>query len=314
MRVVFFSDSHLGLDLPARPRVERHRRGDDFFANFERVLDYAKSERVDLVLHGGDLFFRSRVPPFIVDRVYARCARFVEETGIPLGVIAGNHERSQLPSSLLLAHPKIHVFHRASTQLFRAPSSGGTIAVTGVPFVGDGARFANVVDGADVANADAHLLLAHEAFEGAVCGPNDFVFRARSDVVSLASIPDRFDLVVSGHIHRRQTLRREGRAPIVYAGSIERTSFAEIGEEKSFAVIDLFGSQRGHARFVRLPARPMFDFDAGDDVDALAAKLAQVPRDAIVRVTCTAAQLAQLHAHLHANRAQLPASTQVRVR
>jgi hypothetical protein len=39
VRVLFVSDTHIGLDWPARPRVVRRRRGDDFFENFERALE-----------------------------------------------------------------------------------------------------------------------------------------------------------------------------------------------------------------------------------------------------------------------------------
>lgn len=321
MRVVFFSDTHLGLDMPARPRVERRHRGEDFFANVERVLAYAaaKETRADLVLHGGDLFFRSRVPPFIVDRVYARFARFVEETEIPLGVIAGNHERSVLPASLLLSHRLIHVFHRASTHVFDLRA--GRIAITGVPFVGDGRRFCALARDApsvpsthnaahvDVRNVDAHLLLAHEAFEGATCGPNDFTFRDRVDVVPLAGVPERFDVVLSGHIHRRQVLWRSrceshsgviGRTPIVYAGSVERTSFAEMNEQKTFAVLELGARGHGRIRFVPLPARPMFDLVLAHDDTLAAEELAALPLDAIVRITCADdAALSRAH-RLHA--------------
>lgn len=288
MRVVFCSDTHLGLDLPVRPRVERRRRGEDFFDNLERVLAFATETRADLVLHGGDLFFRSRVPPPIVDRVYQRLARFADG-GIPLGVIAGNHERSVLPPSLLLRHRGIHVFHRASTHVFELRA--GKVAVTGVPFIGDGARFLGAAGTAPAGVTDAHLLLAHEAFEGATVGPADFVFRDRDDVVPLAALPDHFDAVLSGHIHRRQVLwrpRADGsRLPIVFAGSVERTSFAEKDERKGFAVIEVGarGATRGRLRFVDLPARPMVDV-AHDDDHALAALLAQVPADAVVRVTC----------------------------
>lgn len=259
MRVVFVSDTHLGIDLPIRPRVERHRRGEDFFANFERVLDYATEHRADLVLHGGDLFFRSKVPLSIVDRVYQRLARFADG-GIPLGVIAGNHERSALPPSLLLRHPNIHVFHHASTQVFTL--AGGTLAVTGVPFTGDRERVVAAARAAPSVGADAHLLLAHEAFEGATVGPTDFTFRVRADVVPLAALPERFDAVLSGHIHRRQVLwraRADGsRMPIVFAGSIERTSFAEQGEAKGFAVVEL--GERRRLRFIDLPTRPLVDW------------------------------------------------------
>lgn len=45
LRIFFFADTHLGLDLPRRPRVERRRRGDDFFASYRHVLDCAVAER-----------------------------------------------------------------------------------------------------------------------------------------------------------------------------------------------------------------------------------------------------------------------------
>lgn len=262
MRVVFLSDTHLGFDLPVRPRVERERRGEDFFANLDRVLAFATDTRADLVLHGGDLFFRSRVPPPIVDRVYQRLARFADG-GISLGVIAGNHERSALPPSLLLRHPGIHVFHRPSTHLFELAS--GRLAVTGVPFTGDQGLFLAAAHDAPALEGDAHLLLAHEAFEGATVGPADFVFRNRKDTVPLAALPERFDAVLSGHIHRRQVLWRtrgdRTRQPVIFCGSVERTSFAEKDETKGFVVLELGAraQERGRLRFCDLPARPMLE-------------------------------------------------------
>ena len=41
---LFVSDTHLGFDLPRRPRVERRRRGPDFFENFERALEPAHDD------------------------------------------------------------------------------------------------------------------------------------------------------------------------------------------------------------------------------------------------------------------------------
>jgi DNA repair exonuclease SbcCD nuclease subunit len=261
MRVLFFSDSHLGFDLPLHPRVERRRRGEDFFANLERVLAYAERERVDLVLHGGDLFFRSRVPPAIVDRVYQRLARFAAD-GIPFGVIAGNHERSMLPPSLWLAHPGLHVFARPSARVFRLPS--GTVAVAGAPFTGDAAALLAALRDVEVPAADVRLLLVHEAFEGAAV--EGFVFRARRDVVRPATLPDRFDAILSGHVHRHQVLwhRRAGgaRLPIIYAGSIERTSWAERDEVKGFVEL-VIGATERRIRFHPLPTRSLEEGDAG---------------------------------------------------
>jgi hypothetical protein len=70
--ILFVADTHLGFDLPFRPRIKRRRRGIDFlpyksrrggiasaplkalecfFANFERALAPALSHGVDWVQH-----------------------------------------------------------------------------------------------------------------------------------------------------------------------------------------------------------------------------------------------------------------------
>jgi 3',5'-cyclic AMP phosphodiesterase CpdA len=61
-RILLIADTHLGIDLPLRPRVQRRRRGHDFFANLDRALQPALDGEVDAVVHGGDLYYRSRVP------------------------------------------------------------------------------------------------------------------------------------------------------------------------------------------------------------------------------------------------------------
>jgi len=38
VRILLFADSHLGFDLPSRPRSTRRRRGHDFLANHEAFL------------------------------------------------------------------------------------------------------------------------------------------------------------------------------------------------------------------------------------------------------------------------------------
>ncbi|MGZ6144044.1 MAG: metallophosphoesterase, partial [Myxococcales bacterium] len=66
VRLLLLADTHLGFDEPTHARVERRRRGSDFLANFERALEPARRGEVDAVIHGGDLFYRSRVPAALV--------------------------------------------------------------------------------------------------------------------------------------------------------------------------------------------------------------------------------------------------------
>jgi DNA repair exonuclease SbcCD nuclease subunit len=89
-------------------------------------------------------------------------------------------------------------------------------------------------------------------------------------------------------------LRTPGGPPVIYAGSVERTSFAEAPEGKGFVVLQLTGSGLGPFEFRPLPARPMatrtLSFSDADAVEAharLAAAIDTTPDDAIVRLRVT---------------------------
>ena len=203
LRIVLFADTHLGFDYPLRPRVSRRRRGHDFFDNFHEVLRYSAQTKPDLVVHGGDFFFRSRLPQQIVDMAYQALYEFAE-TGIPIVIVPGNHERSRMPESLWLKHPNILVFDRPRT--FRISVAGHTAAVSGFPFVrGDvRGRFKDILaqtGWADV-TAGVRLLCMHHAVEGAQVGPSGYTFRDSQDVIRVSDIPDDFAAVLAGHVHR----------------------------------------------------------------------------------------------------------------
>ena len=66
VRVLLLADTHLGFDLPVNPRVNRRRRGHDFLANYATALRPAINGEVELVVHGGDVFNRSRPPSSVV--------------------------------------------------------------------------------------------------------------------------------------------------------------------------------------------------------------------------------------------------------
>jgi DNA repair exonuclease SbcCD nuclease subunit len=81
-------------------------------------------------------------------------------------------------------------------------------------------------------------------------------------------------------------------APVLYPGSIEKTSFAETGEGKGFLLLDMSPDQVRWS-FMELPSRPMVtrDLKADDGTRSIAVKLgrmvAESPADAILRIRVT---------------------------
>jgi DNA repair protein SbcD/Mre11 len=312
-RVLLLADTHLGFDLPSRPRVERRRRGPDFFENFRRALAPALEGRVDLVVHGGDLLFRSRVPSWLVRDALEPLLE-VADRGVPVFLVPGNHERSKIPAPLYAVHPRLHVFDRPRSFVQPLDRTGVTVALAGFPFSREIGReaFARLLRAAawDAEPAGIRLLCVHQAIEGARVGVQDYLFRPGPEVLEGRDLPCGLAAVLAGHIHRAQALTDDLRgrplaAPVFYPGAIERTSFAEREETKGYWLLDLAPSATGGRvvarRFVPLPARPMavIERDAaglGPDeaVAWLRAELAALAPDAIVRVRLLGAPAPEL--------------------
>jgi DNA repair protein SbcD/Mre11 len=266
IRILFLADSHLGFDLPSAPRVQRRRRGADFLANYAAALEPARAGAVDLVVHGGDVFDRPDVPPSLAYQALEPLAQ-IADGGVPVFVVPGNHERSRLPHERFASHPRIHVFDRPRT--FTVELGGGRLALSGFPYQRRGVRaeFGRLIEATKWRRTPAshRLLCVHHCVEGATVGPGDFTFTTANDVIRIRDIPSAFTAVLSGHIHRHQVLTRDlkGRSvatPVLYPGSIERTSLAEHDETKGFMLLELAQEERRSRvswEFRPLPTRPM---------------------------------------------------------
>lgn len=296
IRILLLADSHLGFDLPVRPRSARRRRGYDFLANYVTALEPALCGEVDIVVHAGDVFDRPSVVPSIAYQAYEPLKR-VADTGVPVFIVPGNHERSRLPHELLASHPSIHIFDRPRTIV--AEVRGAAVALSGFPYERREVRrrFGELLEAmAWRGHHAAHRLLCiHHCVEGATVGPANFTFTTAADVIRARDIPADFTAVLAGHIHRHQVLmakRGSASAPVLYPGSIERTSFAEMDEPKGFMVVKL-GERARDVRWERrhLPARQMVrcDIDAGNmsalRLDAaIRGAIADAARDAVLSI------------------------------
>jgi exonuclease SbcD len=300
MRILLLADTHLGFDYAFNPRIARRRRGPDFFRNFNKALEPAFQNEVDLVVHAGDILYRSKVPARLVDMAFEPL-RMVADKGVPVYVVPGNHERSNIPFRILAAHQNIHVFDEPRTCCLEKHDF--RLALAGFPFIRHGIRrkFIDIVNSTAYrqVRAACYVLCMHQSVDGCTTGPHNYVFRGGDDIVDIHDIPSAFCCVVSGHMHRNQTLNADlkGRAipaPIFYPGSIERTSFAEKDEKKGYVILTVRddGTQKAKLHtwtFHELPARPMIDLEfdpagQGSFPSWLQQRLNRLPKDSIVKI------------------------------
>jgi DNA repair exonuclease SbcCD nuclease subunit len=310
IRILLLADTHLGFDLPVNPRIKRRRRGHDFLANYAAALQPALSGEVDLVVHGGDVFNRSRPPSSVVWQAFEPL-RQIADRGIPVVVVPGNHERGRIPHLRFAQHPGIHVFDRPRT--FLLDVKGVRVAMAGFPSERDNVRerFTDLVAATahTSAPADIRLLCMHQCVEGSTVGPASYMFTTAPDVIRTRDLPREVSAVLSGHIHRQQVLTRDRQgqpldAPVIYPGSIERTSIAEADENKGFMIVECALSADAPAvrwHFHQLPARQLVRHDlALDGLDAVQVEaalrriVADAPGDAVLTIRVTGAVTEQI--------------------
>ncbi len=268
IKILFLADTHLGFDFPLKPRIKRRRRGPDFINNYKFALKAAVEQKVDLIVHGGDMFYRSRVHPNIVTMAFEPLIK-VAEKNIPIFLVPGNHERSWIPASIFDTHPLIHIFEKPRTYFLNI--KGTKLALAGFPNVRYNIRekFNNLVQQTNFQYkaSDVRLLCLHQIVEGAQIGIQNYTFRKGEDIIQGRDIPGCFNGILSGHIHRWQVLTSDLKgnplaAPVLYPGAIERTSFVERLEKKGYLIINLIVKKDQEKtkltwEFIELPARPM---------------------------------------------------------
>ena len=268
IRILLMADSHLGLDYAHRPRIERRRRWPEFLGAYRRAVEVAIQERVDLVIHGGDLYCRSRISAAVAQSGRDALTPLLE-AGIPFLWAPGNHERGQVPHGVLWQHEGIHIFRRPDTFAFEI--RGLRVAVSGFPYLYENLQqtFPAVVRRTEWlhAPADIRLLCMHQIVAGARVGLHDFTFRRGRDVIPASRLPSTFAAILSGHIHRHQILSRDLSGavlpcPVIYPGSLQKTAFAEMNETKGFLLLRFLPTKDGRGRLgdllhVEQPCRPM---------------------------------------------------------
>ncbi|MHA2028665.1 MAG: metallophosphoesterase family protein, partial [Candidatus Kariarchaeaceae archaeon] len=230
MKLLAIADTHLGHKA-GRTAEARKYIADAMFNSLSSIVQIAKREKYDFVLHGGDVFNRSSPEKREIYRFFNLVEGLLDDD-IGFIVAPGNHDRSRLPDSLFRYYYKNYFcFNKFST------FNLGDIGIIGFPFeYKDPRAVFNKVKTIALNNAKKkYIILCHQLFYGATFGPHNFRFTLQNDVIQTQKLPDNLKLVITGHIHKAQLLAN-GR--VAYPGSTERTHHVEIIEPKGYLSIE----------------------------------------------------------------------------
>ena len=268
MKILHFSDLHIGVENYGKidPNTGLSTRLSDFLSSFDELIDYALSERVDVVVLAGDVY-KGRDPSQTHQREFAKRLSRLSSEGIPTFVLVGNHD---LPNSTTRANsveifptlevPNVFIGDRLDT--YRIPTNEGVLQIVAVPWPRRGGILSReesrdltidqvrqeiesritsgIAHQAELLDPDLpSILTAHATVNGATVGTERSMMLGNDHVLMVSSLQQpRIDYVALGHIHKHQILRSES-PMVVYSGSLERVDFSEELDEKGFCIIEI---------------------------------------------------------------------------
>lgn len=248
LRLLAIADTHLGLKTGRTVRA-REKIYNSMFDAFEKTLLDAREKKVDYILHAGDLFNRSKPPKNVIARAFQLIENLVSDD-IGFIIVPGNHDRGKLPDTLLpFYYEQLHIIRNFTTIKIE------DVNVIGFPFERNSTR--DIIDKinkiASMRSKEQFIVLCHQVFKTAWFGPHQHYFLYSDDAISTHALPSNIRLVITGHIHRAQSLQRKR---VVYPGSTERSSFVETIEPKGYLDIKL-DSDYHKIEFCKIPSYPI---------------------------------------------------------
>jgi exonuclease SbcD len=322
LRLMHFADVHFGVENYGRfdPATGLNSRLVDFRDALNAAIDLALEAKIELAVFAGDAY-KTRDPNQTQQREFAQCLSRLTERGIPVVMLAGNHD---IPSTKGRANT-IEIFGALAGRLLRIfdvpgvavieTAQGRSVQIAAMPYLikslvlareeykDKGVQETTQLVVERYVTGIAHLaaqcdpalptvLMGHFSVANARLSANQVGYLINEPEVPLSSLTQPpFDYVALGHIHRWQDLNKGQQPPVVYSGSIERIDFGERSEDKGFCLVDL---QKGNTevRHIAVPSRPFVEIavDATDAGDAptekiLAALAAQPLKNAVVKLS-----------------------------
>lgn len=263
MRALVTADLHLGFRALAATTEGRNAREVDVETAWRAVVDVAVDEQLDLVLIGGDIVHHPRVGMHAVQAWRDGIRRIVTETNAHVVAVQGNHDcgrTADVLSPIVIPNDYDRVHIVLSPKRIRLDLAGRNVSVAAFPFVGGGSDEAYRLDPDE--GADVNVLLLHAAVKSRVEGSDKLpYFYMGERAIDVGREAERFDIIACGDYHEFTRLHPDRLA--CYPGSIERTS-SNIWNEHMPKGVVLVDTDTGSLEFVRVPTRPMLDYDLGD--------------------------------------------------
>lgn len=259
MRFIHISDTHLGAATFSRRIAPSgyNQREEDICNSFISAIDKILELKPEFVLHSGDLFHSVRPTNRILHLGLEQILRLTR-ADIPVVIISGNHDapKQKGVGSIFKIFTLFPNLFPVFNDTYEKKIINNT-AIHAVPQCIDNQTFQKELEKVQVdKDAKFNILLLH----GIVAGIPEFSMGELSEQeIKKSHFKPEFNYVALGHYHKHCKVKDMDR--VYYAGSTERLSMNELGQEKGFVEVDL---EKNKFNFHQVPTRDMIELSLID--------------------------------------------------
>ncbi len=229
---------------------------------FNNIIDTAIDERVDFIIHSGDMFERVNVKNIDIQGALKALNR-LSEANIPFVVIAGNHDR---PFTKGVISPVAYVdfikncYSIPHYKTKKLTIDDQEIAIHGISYLKSDVEkdFAIISKKLLSQEVNYQILASHQSLQGAEVG---FEWsNIPENPIQRSLYPSSVNYIAMGHIHKRQTQTHPQNEDLLmhYPGSPIVTDFSERNDDKAVTLVSLTGKEV-EIHDIPLPTRPFIE-------------------------------------------------------
>lgn len=214
------SDTHLGSRIYMSDDREQ-----DFYDSFDEAMDIAISEKVDFIVHSGDLFDTWSPSNYALSKFRDSALR-MREAGIPMFLIMGDHDRpkrTDYPAAEIFNFLGIRLLGKDGVENVTHEVGNDRVLIAGISNMKGFRRNALLEEyrrADEISEGSTNsVLISHQAITGYLY---DEACEARPE-----DLPVNFSYLAFGHVHD-WALKQDRRPVFSYAGSTELKSTREI--------------------------------------------------------------------------------------
>ncbi len=248
MKIIHTADLHLDSKIDGIPAEKSKIRRDEIVRSFERLVNFASQNSVNVIIIAGDLFDTQKISLKTKERVFG-CIK--NNSNIDFLYIPGNHDKTSLLSGITDLPKNLIEFSDSWKSI-----EYNNVAISGILL--NSTNKNTVYDSLSLDANKLNIVVMH----GQVAG---YKSSEDAEVISIPRLKNKYiDYLALGHIHSYSIGQIDERGNYAYAGCLDGRGFDELGQ-KGFVLLDCdFGKVK--SEFVPFSSRNLYEytFDVSD--------------------------------------------------